>query len=226
MNRLLFTYPKGAAFGRIVAKEAIYRYSALSTAAKNLFVRQIERIIWQFKLATETTNLPGTHAVPEIQIFSLHLKQDECAPEILVAIDKAVQFPVLFELCYQNRVRSVAAFKRPADANASGDSPVKWLISQHFAGQWLPVDTLRQPLPQTLNLEMLYAALLRPLLPHEARPEENLAEQVARIEAMDALKREIERHTTRLQREKQFNRKIEINQKIREIKSQLAALIK
>lgn len=224
MNRPLFAYPKGAAFGRIVAKEAIYRHSALSTAAKNLFVRQIERIIWQFKLAQETTNLPGTHAVPEIQIFSLQLKQDECAPEILAAIDKAVQFPVLFELCYQNQVKSVAAFKRPADANASGDSPAKWLISQHFASPWLPVDTLRHPLPQTLNLEMLYTALLRPLLPHEARPEENLAEQVARIEAMQRLQSEIDRCEKKLWQEKQYNRKIAVNQELRTLREKYVLL--
>lgn len=221
----LFAYPKSAAFGRIVSKEAIYRHGALSTAAKNLFVRQIERIIWQFKLAPETINLPGTYATPEIQIFSLHLKQEECAPDIFVAIDKAVQYPILFELCYQDKVKTVAAYKRPADTSASGDSPNKWVASKHFEGSWLAADSPRVALPQALNLEMLYTALLMPLLPNKMRPDENLVGYVDRIETIDELDREIARLTARLQREKQFNRKIELNQKIREIKSQLAGLI-
>ena len=225
MTPPLFAYPKSAAFGRIVAKEAIYKHSVLNTAEKNLFVRQIERIIWQFKLAPETINLPGTYATPEIQVFSLQLKQEECGPDILAAIDKAVQYPILFELCYQDKIKTVAAYKRPADTSASGDLP-KWITSKHFEGSWLMVNSPRVALPQVLNLEMLYAALLRPLLPNKIRPDENLVGYVNRLEAIDALDREIARYTTRLQREKQFNRKIELNQKIREIESQRAGLIK
>lgn len=189
---MLFAYPKNAAFGRMVSKEAIYRHSALSGKVKELFVRQIERITWQYKLALETINIPATPAVPEIQVFSVQLRQEECAPEILAAIDRAVQFPLLFELCYQERVRSVAAYKR-SEASTAQTTPEKWRISAHFFGPWLVQDAPRAPLPHVLNLEALYAALLRPLLPHPAKPNESLAEQITRIEAINSVQYEIER---------------------------------
>ena len=100
MTPPLFAFPQKAAFGRMVSKEAIYRHGALSTAAKELFVRQIGRITWQYKLAAETINIPATFAVPEIQVFNVQLRQADYSPEILTAIDRVVQFPVLFEFVF------------------------------------------------------------------------------------------------------------------------------
>lgn len=74
MTPLLFAFPQKAAFGRMVSKEAIYRHGTLSTTARDLFVRQVERITWQYKLAPETINIPATFAVPEIQVFRIQLR--------------------------------------------------------------------------------------------------------------------------------------------------------
>lgn len=220
----LFAYPKNAAFGRMVSKEAIYRHSTLSGKVKELFVRQVERITWQYKLAPETINLPATPAVPEIQVFSIQLRQEECAPEILATIDRAVQFPLLFEVCYQNRVRGVAAWKRLADLPSTGATPGKWIISSHFSGPWIAQDTPRTALPHALNLEALHAALLAPLLPLAARPGEGLAEQIARIEAAKKLQLEIDRYEKKLRQERQYNKKITINQELRAVQARLSSL--
>lgn len=221
---MLFAYPKKASFGRMVSKEAIYRHSNLSGKVKDLFVRQVERITWQYKLAPETINLPSTPAVPEIQVFSIQLRQEECAPEILATIDQAVQFPLLFEVCYQNRVRGVAAWKRLAELPEAGTASGRWIISSHFSGPWLAQDVPRTALPHALNMEALYAALLKPVLPLAARPGENLAEQIARIEAAKKLQLEIDRCEKKLRHEKQYNKKITINQELRAAQARLSSL--
>ncbi|MDR1242240.1 MAG: DUF4391 domain-containing protein [Deltaproteobacteria bacterium] len=220
---ILFAYPKNASFGRMVSKEAIYRHSALSGKVKELFVRRIERITRQYKLAPETINIPATPAVPEIQVFGVQLRQEECAPEILAAIDRAVQFPLLFELCYQDRVRGVAAWKRLGES-AAGATLDKWVLSIHYSGPWLAQDAPRSPLPHVLNLEGLYAALLRPLLPYPAKPNESLAEQIARIEAIGSVQYEIAQCEAKLYREKRFNRKIGINRELRQLRQKFLVL--
>jgi hypothetical protein len=64
-------YPKPqAAFGRTLPKNKIYAHSHANTRLKNLFVQQVEQIVWQFKLAPETINLPARPGVPEIQVFA------------------------------------------------------------------------------------------------------------------------------------------------------------
>lgn len=54
----LIAYPKQAAFGRVLPKNKIYEHSGANTRLKELFVEQVEQIVWQYKLAPETINLP------------------------------------------------------------------------------------------------------------------------------------------------------------------------
>ena len=219
MTAVLFDYPKSAAFGRVLPKSKIYEYASPSTAVKNLFVRQVEQITWQFKLAPETVNLKGTPSVPEIQIFSITLKMGELKYEVLRCIDRAIPFPILFELRYEGRVRSVAAFKRPSDADKS-----KWVVSDYFESTWQPNEAPRIPLPVVFDLKALYAHLLTSLMPFPARPGEDLQACVERMEQIRSTQRELDKCETRLRKEKQFNRKVAINAQLRQLKNELEAM--
>lgn len=216
----LFAYPSNAAFGRVLPKSKIYERTQPTTAVKELFVHQIEQIVWQYKLAPETINVQGTAAVPEIQIFHIILKTGELKQEVLRCIDQAIPFPLVFELYNEGKVKGITAYKRPNEADAA-----KSVISPYFATAWLPEDAPRQPLPVVFDLETLYAQLLAPLLPYPPRPGERLQEQVDRMAEIGQLQRELERCEARLAKEKQFNRKVAINADRRELQQQLAGLI-
>jgi len=219
MTAVLFNYPKSAAFGRVLPKNKIYEHGSPSAAVKQLFVRQVEQIVWQYKLAPETVNLKVSKAVPEIQIFSIALKGDELKPEVLRCIDLAIPFPIIFELRFDGKVKPVAALKRPSEADAS-----KWVISDYFDGDWAPGDTPRKPLPLVFDLEALYGHLLMPLMPYPARPAEGVQARVERMELIRLKQRELERCEARLRKEKQFNRKVEINAELRDLKQELKSL--
>jgi hypothetical protein len=219
MTAVLFDYPKSAAFGRVLAKSKIYEHASPSTAVKNLFVRQVEQITWQFKLAPETVNLKGAPSVPEIQIFSITLKMGELKRDLLQCIDQAIPFPILFELRYEGRVRSAAAFKRPSDADKS-----RWVMSDYFESAWQPSEAPRTPLPMVFDLEALYARLLAPLLPFPARPGEGLQACVERMEQIRSRQRELDKCEAYLRKEKQFNRKVAINAKLRQLKNELEVM--
>ena len=213
----LFAYPPNAAFGRVLPKSKIYERIQPTTAVKELFVRQIEQIVWQYKLAPETINVQGTTIVPEIQIFRITLKTGELKPEALRCIDQAIPFPLVFELCHEGKVKSIAAYKRPSAADAANISP-------YFAADWLPEDTPRHPLPVVFDLETLYAQLLAPLLPYPPRQGESLQTQVDRMDQIGQLQRELERCEARLAKERQFNRKVAMNAEKRELNGQLKNL--
>jgi len=218
VTTVLFDYPKNAAFGRVLPKNKIYEHGSPSSAVKQLFVRQVEQIVWQHKLAPETVNLKASKAVPEIQIFSITLKGDELKPEVLRCIDLAIPFPIIFELRFDGKVKPVAAFKRPSEADAS-----KWVISEYFDSDW-GTDTPRKPLPVVFDLEALYGHLLLPLMPYPAQPGEDLQERVERMEFIRFKHREMERCEARLRKEKQFNRKVSINAELRDLKQELENL--
>lgn len=172
MDNPLYSYPKSAEFGRVVPKNKIYEHTSLSSAVKQLFVGQVEQIVWQYKLAPETVNLKASKAVPEIQVFSIALKGGELKTEVLRCIDQAIPFPILFELRYDEKTMSIAAYKRPSESDSG-----KWVISEYFDGGWISpqIAQIRADLPLVMDLGQLYERLLDGLMPYPARSGEKLA---------------------------------------------------
>lgn len=218
-NAAFISYPKQAAFGRTLPKNKIYEHSGANTRLKDLFVEQVEQIVWQYKLAPETINLPAKPGVPELQIFSIRLKTAELNLDVLRCIDGAVQFPIIFELSFDDRTQVIAAYKRPNDSDAT-----RWVLSDYFVTAWLPSDIERSAMPMALDLGGLYEQVLHRLIPTPARPQESLADLVARVELVAAKQREVEKAASKLAKEKQFNRKVEINATLRQLKTELEHL--
>lgn len=226
----LFDYPDRAQLGRNVPKNRIVVAGKLSRRVRDQLTTQVARIVWQYKLAPETLNLPATKAVPEIQVFTLTLKPagigDELPIDVLRCIDRAIGFPLVFELsagredgAARNQVRVAATYKRPSEADAS-----KWVIGEYFATDWLSADTTRAPLPVALDLDRLYEQMLRQLIPVPARQGESMADLVERHSRIAVKERERRRLEARLNRENQFNRKVELNQQLRQLHEELSAL--
>lgn len=215
----LINYPKQAAFGRVLPKNRIYEHSGANTRLKDLFVEQVEQIIWQYKLAPETINLPAKPGVPEVQVFRIVLKTPELSVDVLKCIDGAVQFPILFELEHEGKVKVIAAHKRPSEANAS-----KWVVSDYFSTAWMPANSERCDMPVVLDLAGLYEALLQRLIPLVPRAHERFAALVERLEGVRTKQREIEKVRAKLAKEKQFNRKVEINATLRQLNNELEEL--
>ncbi len=214
-----FDYPKSAAFGRVLPKNKIYEHAKASSKLKNLFVRQVDQIVWKYKLAPETINLPAKKFVPEIQIFNITLKTDDLHEDVLRSIDKAIPFPLIFELHHNGKQKAIAAFKRPSDADAS-----KWVVSNYFGTNWQPEDTPRISLPVTLDLGALYGALLATLMPHKGDDGEDIEARVHRMDLIRAKEHELEKTASKLRKEKQFNRKVGINAQIRALKLEIEQL--
>jgi hypothetical protein len=224
MNQLphpaFISYPKQAKFGRNLPKNKIYERSGANTRLKDLFVEQVEGVVWQYKLAPETINLPAKPGVPEIQVFAIELKTPKLHLDVLRCIDGAVQFPIMFELSFSGKTQVVAAYKRLNESDAT-----RWVLSNYFSTPWLPSDVERSPMPLALDLSGLYEQALRYLIPMSARPNEALADLVARVAFVEAKQREIEKTSSKLSKEMQFNRKVEINAELRRLKRELEQLV-
>lgn len=215
----LFAYPAKAAFGRVVSKTKLYEHGTVGARLKGLFAEQVEQIVWQYKLAPETTNLPASPGVPEIQVLSVRLRTPELHQDVLRCIDKAIPFPILFELHYADRLQTVACYKRPSEAEAG-----RWVCSDYFTTEWNTAESSRAAMPVALNLGGLYEQLLHALIPLTHRPNELLSDLVERLTKVRALRKEIDKAVSQLSAEKQFNRKVELNAIARKLKSELELL--
>lgn len=219
----LFAYPKQAEYGRTLPKNKIYEHSGANTRLKDMFVEQVDQIVWRYKLAPETINLPARPDVPEIQVFAIQLKTSELHPDVLRCIDGAIPFPIVFELTHglggEANTQVVAAYKRPSDSDSAN-----WVCSEYFKSGWAPITAERKQLPLALDLGGLYEQLLYQLVPLAARTQEDLRDLVSRAEQVALKGREVKKTEARLKNEKQFNRKVEINTALRQLKSELEQL--
>lgn len=221
MTELLYRWPVAAKFGRVVPKTKFYEHGATSTALRQKFVTEVQRITWAYKLAEATINLPGSADVPEIQIFQIDAKDDDIPEAVLAAIDKAVKTPIIFEIVQgegaARRIRMVATPKQ-----ASSGTPK---LGVYYSTGWQPEDVHRKPLPTAITLPALYTALLGPLTPLLARSGEGLSEVAARLESVRKLEREIAALERRLSNEPQLNRKIELRRELKDRQAMLANLV-
>jgi len=207
----LYDWPKATAFGRVVPKSKIYTHASATTALKARFVEQVDQINWAHKLAPETVNLPATKRVREVQVFRIRLKTPAAHETMLRAIDRAIPFPLIFELTHGGQTQVAAAYKRPSEADST-----KWVLGDMFRSDWLAANTPRAPLPVALDMARLYEALLGPLIPAPAQEAEPLQSRLDRAAALKAQESEINRLKSRLKNERQFNRRVEINGVLRE----------
>ena len=216
---MLFAYPKSAQFGRVIPKSKIYEHAGANAALKELFVAQVDQIVWKYKLAPETTNLPAAKSITEIQVFAISLKLATPHSDVLRAIDRAIPFPLIFEIEHGSRSQTIAAFKRPSESDSA-----KWVVSDYFKSEWKSSNTPRTPLPVSLDLASLYDKVLTALMPVQPLVEENIQARVDRIEAIKIKELEVGRIKGQLAREKQYNKKVSINAALRLAKRELAQL--
>lgn len=214
-------FPPQALVDRNIPKNKIYEQGSTSAAVKRKFIEQIEHIRWTYKLAPESINLPAKGFVQEIQVFELKLKDNiESIDEaILKTLDKAIHHPIMHCVHKAEKCCYAMAYKRPHESDAS-----KWLVEDYFYSPWIKANKQAANLPTALNLQSLYQNLLRLLMPEPQSAKETLAQQITRLQQLTQLQKQIQQLEHTLHKEKQFNRKVEINAQLRTLKQQLKTL--
>ncbi len=216
---VLYDFPRQTDYGRVLPKSKIYEHATPSTKVKSLFVREVEKIVWLHKLSPETLNLPVAQGVHEIQVIRIMAKEKKLHQEILQTIDKAIPSPILFELNFQGKARYLAAYKRISEADKN-----KWVTSNYFQTDWIPVDSAKAELPVALNLFALYQKILKRFIALPIHKNETLEDLVLRAEQLESKEREAVKLEVRLHKEKQFHHKVEINAELRKLRQEIESL--
>lgn len=218
-----YNFPVQAKFNKAVPKNKIYEKALVNTALKEKFVSQIEKIVWSYKLAEETLKIPATPKIPEIEVFDVYLKSNSVDEALIKAIDKAIPLPIFFYIHSKDgRLKAKAAYKRPSEADSH-----KWVIESYFENEWFGPDEPTLPLPVALDLEKLYAQMIKALMPQEvvqtARTDDIEAE-VERARLIQTKERAYQQLKTKRDREKQFNKKVKLNEQLHALKEEIEML--
>lgn len=211
-----YEYPLKTKFNKPIPKNKIYEKASINTTLKDKIVKQIEKIIWLHKLSSTTLNLDATENITEIQVFDIELKQDSLDEDVLRAIDRAIPFPIIFQLKKNDKVQIKSAYKRANESNND-----KWIVDKYFTSPWLDINQDKESLPTVLDLEKLYEVMIKELIPNLTTTKKSLKEQVEIHKELEKLQKQYEQIKAKRNKEKQFNKKVELNAQLKHLKAKI-----
>ena len=182
-----------------------------------MFVDQIRLVYWRNKLAASTLNIAAGEAVTEIEVFEVRLNDPQLDEAVLKQIDKEIPYHILFILTCDGKAQAWIGYK---EAAASGSNAFK--VERYYHTDWMPEDKLHLSI-DGLNMDAVYESLVRQIAGDKLQTDsgESLKESVERDEKKKQLEKQIAALESKMRKEKQLNRCMEINTELKLLKKQL-----
>lgn len=213
--------PKSTEFNKKIPKQKFYENLEISPSLKKIFIEQIDKIIWSNKIASSTTNLADGNLVKEIEVFEVFLKSPNLDDELLRHIDRAVPYHLVFILEYQGRYKACISYK---EAAISGNRAFK--VNSYYYTDWLDKQNLPLKL-EGLNLDAAYENFVRQIAGETLQKmvsDESLKDSIARSEQKELLQKQILALESKIRKEKQLNKQMQINNELKKLKRDLEEL--
>ena len=207
--------PKSTEYGRRIPKQKFYENIAATPALRRAFTEQVEAIYWRNKIAPRTVNIAEGAEVAEIEIFEIKLRAAELDENVLRQIDRAVPYHIIFILEHEGRYRAAVGYK---EAAATGASPFK--VSQYYYTDWTDGEESLPLRLEGLTMDAIYENFVRQTAGEAlaANCGETLKESVERSRQAEQLQKKIAALESRMRKERQLNRRMEINAELKKLK--------
>ena len=216
----MFGFPVSTEFNKRIPKQKFYENIEVSLAVKRIFVEQIRIIYWRNKLAAATLNLAAGDAVTEIEVFEVKLNAPQLDEAVLRQIDKAIPYHILFVLTYEGKAQAWIGYK---EAAVSGSNAFK--VSRYYHTDWVFEDELQFRVDGQ-SMDTVYENLVRQIAGDalQADSGESLQASVERDEKRRQLEKQIAALESKMRKEKQLNRRMEINAEIKKLRMERESL--
>jgi hypothetical protein len=204
--------PDNARVNKFIAKTKFYQKASISPKLQTEFIRKIQKIIWKYKLAEDTIGIPKTDSVTEIQIFEIELKEQSIPKNVLKVIDKAIPYQILYQFVYKENMAYGITLKDLSEKESAANyyfSVWNEKLNFDFSGN---------------DLERVYQKLIKAFVREEAKIRDSFDAIIEADNKIKALEKEIETLSGKIKKEKQFNRKVELNKSLLKKQKQLKEL--
>ncbi len=211
--------PKSTEFNRRIPKQKFYENIEISPILKRVFVEQIKIIYWRNKIAPATVNIAPGEKVTEIEVIEVKLT-DQIQPEsVLKQIDKSIPYHIVFLLELDGRYQAWTAYK---EASAGVNA---FKVHSYYHTDWMAETELPLKL-EGFNIDKVYENFVRQIGGEAltAENDETLQQSVERDIHRQELKKQIEALQTKVRKEKQLNKQVQLNTELKKLKKELEGL--
>lgn len=199
--------PSSTEVNHRIAKEKLYQNATLTPQVREMVKDQIDSIFWRNKLADSTMAISAGETIQEIQIFEIQLRQKKLDKRVLLAICKAIPYKILFILVFEDEAQA-------------------WLeVSGTFYNtDWQLLDDFSLKF-EGLDLDAVYENLARQVSGGRLNSDGDIEKAVDRDKQRQKLEREIAALEKKVLRENQFNKQVELNGELNQLRKELERLI-
>lgn len=200
----MFELPKDCYVNKFLPKKIFYEKVGVSSGVKDEFVNLVDRITWLYKLSPDTIRIPKTENIEEIQIFQIDVKEKRIPLSVIKTITKGVQYKILFLIKYNDDF----CYSIKVEDNIYSSEWNDNIIFEFNA----------------INLEIVFENIVKVII-----QEENNTKKFEKIIDEQNKKSDLEKKINSLKQkiknEKQFNRKVDMNKELNELKKDLEEII-
>lgn len=216
----MFGFPDSTEFNKRIPKQKFYENIEVSSSLRRVFVEQIKIVYWRNKLAVSTLNIASGESVTEIEVFEVRLTEPILEETVLRQIDKEIPYHILFILTCDGKAQAWIGYK---EAAASGNNAFK--INRYYHTEWIPENELLFSI-DGLNMDVVYENLVRQIAGEilQTNSNESLKDSVERDEERRRLEKQIAALENKIRKEKQLNRRMEMNTELKRLKEELEGL--
>lgn len=206
--------PSTTEYNKRIPKQKFYENLSVNPALKRVFVEQIQNVMWANKIAPTTLSVSEGKEVTEIEVFKITLSNDSLDESALRQMDKQIPYHILFVLEYNEKYQVWIGYKEAS----SGDNAFK--VNKYYHTDWFSEQDLQIKI-DGLDMDSIYANLVRQIGGIENSNDSSLGEQIADKDQREKLEKEIAKLEKLARTEKQPKKKFEYVQRIKELKIKL-----
>ena len=205
----MFGLPESTYFGKLVPKNKFYDKLTIDKKLERSFIDQINSIRWVHKLSADLLNVEKGNIVVEVDVLLIKLKTSELDLNVLRQMDRQLHYHLIFILEFEEQYQLWTGYKEESTNTA-------FKVGNYYHTDWVTEETFSLRI-DGLNMDTIYENLVRQIAGGELAKENNesLKETVERQQAREKLEKDIEKLRAKIRKEKQFNRQVELNAKLK-----------
>ncbi len=219
--------PDSCFIGSTIYKKLFYEHAHLSSSDKSLFTDIINKIVWLYCLKPETINISAykdeVREYPEIEVIEVILNKEYGLNRIAEIIMRTIPYPMLLIFKLEDKRQFYVAHQRTNQSDSSKNT-----IEEFIATDWLESDSvlfdkldIRQM--RFTNFYTLYSDIVDAISIYKLSaimPADNTitgAEARELSAKIEDIEQRIANLRSKLKKESQFNRKMELNIEIKRL---------
>ena len=247
MDNSLYRYmniPENCRIDKIIFKKLFYENATMNSLDKEIFKNDIEKITIKYSLKEEYLNVPTFNNdelnYDEVEILEVNLINDSKYERICEIIQRTIPYPMIIVLTYNEKILINAAYKHVNKNDADKNTVVKYVYSH-----WISFNNINNNEQQFLNsinisklsyinMYKLYCSFVQKIdilntskiagafNELENRDIEEVQEIQRKILDID---KELKKLNNLINKEEQFNRRVDLNIKIKKLETKKIKLI-